>query len=421
MTEPFASDPRPSHERLADVEPRVRAATAALATGGFVVVADDAEDGAVLVALAGQFATPEKINTMVNHAAGIVGCTVARGRAELLDLTLVGPRRAPESMPRYAVSVEAKEGVSTGISAADRACTIVALCDPATRADDLVRPGHVMPALVDRLGTLRRPFAAETAHDLVQISGIAGGAAFSHVLDGVDELRAADAPAFAAARGLPFCSARDVATWRSAHEEHVRDVETGTLGTDHGDLRVEIYESELDGTPHLALVHGDLDAGEDAPLCRVHSQCLTGDVLHSARCDCGQQLNAALDAIQREGRGVLLYLSQEGRGIGLVGKIQAYALQDAGRDTVDANLELGFAADQRDYAVAVQMLRRLGVGRVRLLTNNPAKVRALETLGIAVARREPLEVAPGEHNAAYLRTKRERLGHALQAAVAAER
>jgi 3,4-dihydroxy 2-butanone 4-phosphate synthase/GTP cyclohydrolase II len=410
-----AHDPRPSHERLADVAPRVQAAVAALRSGGFVLVADDALDGAVLTVLAGAAATPENINDMVSHAAGIVGCTVDAERAVALDLTLVGPRRAPDSMPRYAVSVESREGVSTGISAGDRATTIAVLCDPAIGADDLVRPGHIMPALVDRLGTLRRPYAAEAAHDLVQIAGLDGGAAFSHVLDGTEELRAAAAPAFAAARGWPFCTASDVAIWRAATEEHVRDVESGVVQTAHGDLRIDIYESELDSTPHLALVRGDLAAGDLAPLVRVHSQCLTGDVLHSARCDCGQQLHAALDAIGQENRGVLLYLSQEGRGIGLVGKIQAYALQDDGRDTVDANLELGFAADQRDYAVAAQMLRRLGVNRVRLLTNNPQKVAALQALGIQVQDRVPLEMTPGEHNAAYLETKRQRLGHTLGA------
>ncbi len=404
----------PSHHLFDIMRPRVQSALDALRAGDFIVVAEDRPGGVAMVAMAGCLATPDKINELVLHAAGVVAATVDASRAVGLDLGLIPRRRAADWVAQYAISVEAAVGVSTGISAADRSATILALCHPDTIATDLVRPGHVMPILVNALGTLRRPYAPEIAHDLVRAAGLDGGAAIAHVLSGNGELLAADADAFAAELGWPVVRASEIATYRAATEELIARVEGGEVETASGPFRVEIFESQLDHAPHIALVFGAIEADAsdaEAPLVRVHSQCLTGDVLHSARCDCGEQLRSSMAKISASGRGALLYLSQEGRGIGLVGKVQAYALQDAGRDTVDANLELGFAVDQRDYAVAAQLLRRIGWHQVRLLTNNPEKVGGLERLGIQVVERVPLEISPSDDNYAYLQTKRDRLGH----------
>ncbi len=403
----------PSHELLDAVRPRIAAALDALRAGQTVVVVEDRPGGAVYGFAAGILTTTEALNELVSVCGGVIAVTVDDARADALDLPLIERKRAAPWTPMYAVSVEAAVGVSTGISAADRALTSVALCDPATTARDLVRPGHIMPIRVARLGVLRRPYGPEAAHNLVQAAGLHGGAVLAHVIEGNDDVTVETAQAFADRRGLPLVLTSDVALWRATHEELVRVLERGELAAAAGKFMVEVYQSDLDGAPHLALVRGELAAG-GPPLVRIHSQCLTGDVLHSQRCDCGAQLQGALAAVAAEERGAVLYLSQEGRGIGLIGKIQAYALQDQGRDTVDANLDLGFAADQRDYAVAAQMLRRNGVSAIRLLTNNPDKVRAMERLGIRVVETVPLEFAALADNRAYLRTKRDRLGHALR-------
>ncbi|MCO4760248.1 MAG: GTP cyclohydrolase II [Myxococcales bacterium] len=403
----------PSHQRIEAVRTRVNAAVQALCAGKVACVVEDAgASSAVWAVMIGHGMTADRMNHLVSAAGGIISTTVGDTRADALRLAEIPPRRTTPDTPRYAVSVEAAEGVSTGISALDRALTVAALCNPSTDHDDLLRPGHVMPIRVAQMGCLKRPYGPEAAHDLMAIAGQQGGAALAHVISGVSELSAADAPDFAAERGWPVVYVSDVMLLRSVDEQLVQIVREGEVPAEDGNFRVQVWRTVLDGGAHVALARGEL-CGQTAPLVRVHSQCLTGDILHSHRCDCGVQLHEALRRIDDEACGALIYLSQEGRGIGLVGKIKAYDLQDAGMDTVDANLELGFPVDQRDYAAAAQVLRTMGIRRVRLMTNNPEKVTAMERLGIEVVERVSLVLPQTEHNQRYLATKRDRLGHML--------
>ena len=403
----------PSHQRIAEVRARVNRACDALKQGRWVCVAEDRADAdAVWAVMASKDMTADQMNELVSAAGGIIAATVEQSHADALDLPPLRRRRAKASTPQYAVSVEAATGVSTGISAGDRALTVSVLARPDVVASDLVRPGHIMPIRVPALGCLRRPYGPEAAHDLTGLAGLTGGAALSHVVAGTTELKTKDAQAFCDKNDAPLVYVSDVILLRSLDEDLVELLEEGELATEDGDFRVQVWRTNHDGASHVALARGGLSVDEP-PLVRIHSQCLTGDVLHSHRCDCGAQLHEALRRIEVGGEGVLIYLAQEGRGIGLVGKISAYGLQDEGLDTVDANLKLGFAADQRDYAVAAQILLRMGVGAVRLLTNNPDKVEAMRRLGVQVTERVPLKLPPTEHNAAYLQTKKLRLGHLL--------
>ncbi len=390
-------------------------AIATLRSGGVIAVVEDFGNvTAVFAVLASQFATPDAVNDLAAHARGVLAATLTTARAEELNCPALERRRSPAWTPRYGVSVEGAVGVSTGISAADRALTIRLLADPATHAKDLVRPGHIMPAIVGPRGSLERPYGPEAAHDLVVLAGLQPSAVFSHVLAGLDPLAPSAAPAFAEKLGWPLVHVNDVVAWRASHERLVHVVSEGVVETTEGPFRVRIYENDIDRDSHIALIRDPVGAmPAEAPLVRLHSQCLTGDILHSRRCDCGDQLRLAMRAVAQAGHGAIVYLRQEGRGIGLIQKIRAYALQDLGVDTVEANLRLGFAPDERDYAVAAQILRDLGMLDVRLLTNNPQKVQALTRLGVHVASREPIEVAPTPDNARYLATKRDRMGHLL--------
>jgi 3,4-dihydroxy 2-butanone 4-phosphate synthase/GTP cyclohydrolase II len=398
-------------------EAPVHAALRALRAGQVCAIVEDLAGGQAVWAMLPAAGVDEAaVNLLADVARGVVTVAMPQARAEGLDFPLLERKRAPQSQPRYAVSVEAAVGVSTGISAADRALTVRQIAEPHAAAADFVRPGHVMPALVGKRGCLERPYGPEVAHDLMVLAGLAPLAAMSHVLDELDALRPADADAFCAQRGWPVVRASEVLAWRANHERLVRVTSEGKVDTAEGPFRIRVYENELDGTSHVALVRDPPKGAPQGPppLVRLHSQCLTGDILHSRRCDCGDQLRLAMQQVAVSGHGAVVYLRQEGRGIGLVQKIRAYALQDQGVDTVEANLQLGFQADERDYAVAAQILRDLDMNEVRLLTNNPHKLQALTHLGIEVAERVAIEVPPTTDNLRYLQTKRDRMGHLLE-------
>ncbi|MEU0540505.1 bifunctional 3,4-dihydroxy-2-butanone-4-phosphate synthase/GTP cyclohydrolase II [Nocardia sp. NPDC005978] len=392
----------------------IATAVAAMAAGGMVLVVDDEdrENEGDLV-LAAEKATPENIGFLVRHTSGVV-CVPMAG--EDLDRLQLPPMTAINQDPKgtaYTVSVDAISGVSTGISAADRAHTMRLLADPRTRAGELSRPGHVFPLRANPRGVLGRPGHTEAAVDLARLAGLRPAGVIAEVVnDDGSMARLPELLIFARAHRIPIVSIADLIEYRRRLENGIARVVQTRLPTRFGDFRVVGYADEHSGTEHLALVYGD-PAGADT-LTRVHSECLTGDAFGSRRCDCGEQLDAALAAVAEHGRGVVVYLrGQEGRGIGLLNKLRAYELQDQGADTVDANVRLGLPIDARDYGAAARILADLDVRSVRLLSNNPAKQFGLEAHGISVTARVPLHTAPTEHNVHYLRTKRDRMRHQL--------
>jgi 3,4-dihydroxy 2-butanone 4-phosphate synthase/GTP cyclohydrolase II len=390
------------------------AAGEALRAGRMVLLTDRGrrQRGGVVAVLA-EAADPDAVNFMASEARGLVAVAIEAAWAEALGLPLQAAASFELGCENYTVSVEAREGVSTGISAADRAATLAAIADPATTPAALVTPGHIFPAAAIEGGVLVRPGWAEACVDFARAAGTGTALAFCEVLDEGGELSVgAGLSAFASKHGLPTLDIAALVAHRMSTETFVEALSTAPIRTRWGTFDCHVFIDRLEQKQHLALSVGDL-TGVEPVLVRVHSECLTGDVLGSMRCDCGHQLSAAMQRIVAEGRGVTLYLRQEGRGIGLVNKVNAYARQDAGRDPVEANIELGFDADARDFRVGAQMLLALGAQKIRLMTNNPRKVADLTRFGVEVVSREPIELEPGAHNTTYLRAKKEKLGHLL--------
>jgi 3,4-dihydroxy 2-butanone 4-phosphate synthase/GTP cyclohydrolase II len=386
-----------------------------IAAGKAVIVVDDEDrenEGDLI--FAAEFATPELLAFMVRYTSGYVCVPITEAEADRLELPPMYRVNQDRRGTAYTVTVDAREGVSTGISAADRAHTIQLLASPETTAADLSRPGHVVPLRARDGGVLRRPGHTEAAVDLAVLAGLRpAGVLCEMVNDDGTMMRLKHLEEFAEEHDLALISIADLIAYRRRTERQVERVVETRMPTEHGLFRAVGYRASYDGAEHVALVFGDLGDGEDV-LVRVHSECLTGDVFASLRCDCGPQLHAAMDRVAAEGRGIVLYMrGHEGRGIGLLHKLQAYQLQDAGRDTVDANLDLGLPADARDYGTGAQILVDLGVKSMRLLTNNPAKRAGLEGYGLLVLGRVPLPVRPHPENVRYLRTKRDRMGHLL--------
>lgn len=393
----------------------VDAAVASLRAGKPVVVTDDQdrENEGDLILIA-ELATTENLAFMIRHTSGVLCVPMQPADLDRLNLPPMTAVNDDRRQTAYAVSVDAKEGITTGISAADRAQTIRVLVDPKSGPNDLGRPGHVFPLRSASGGVLRRPGHTEAAVDLARIAGCTpAGVIAELVKDDGSMMRYDDCKAFAQAHGLVMLTIADLISYRSQHEKQVTQVASARLPTLYGDFQAIGYQSLVDGSEHVALVCGEIGDGEDV-LVRAHSECLTGDVFASLRCDCGSQLHAAMEKVAKEGRGVVLYMrGHEGRGIGLMHKLQAYQLQEQGQDTVDANLSLGLPADARDYGTGAQILADLGVKSMRLLTNNPAKRAGLEGYGLSIKERVPLTTVPTEENAAYLKTKSEKLGHDL--------
>jgi len=397
----------------------VEQAVADIAAGKAVVVVDDEtreNEGDIIFAAAK--ATPELMAFTIRHSSGVICVPMPADMLDRLEIPLMTPHNKDKLRTAYTISVDARDGVSTGISAADRAHTARVLADSATEPWEITRPGHVFPLRYREGGVLVRRGHTEAAVDLAKLAGLTpAGVLVEVVNDDGTMKRAPELREFADEHGLAMISIEDLVRYRRRTERHVERVAETRLPTKYGDFTAYGYRITIDDSEHIALVYGDLsgaaERGEPV-LTRVHSECLTGDVFGSRRCDCGPQLEEALERIAKEGRGVVVYLrGHEGRGIGLAAKLQAYQLQDGGRDTVDANLDLGLPADDRHYGTATQVLRDLGVTSVRLLTNNPAKTSSLEDYGVTVAERVPLTPHPSDHNLAYLITKRDRMGHII--------
>jgi 3,4-dihydroxy 2-butanone 4-phosphate synthase/GTP cyclohydrolase II len=385
--------------------------------GGMVVVVDDEDrenEGDLI--MAAQDVSSENMAFFLEHTSGVFCVPLESERADQLELPLMVVANTEAQRTAFTVSVDYRHGTSTGISTADRAATVRALIDPQTRASDLNRPGHIFPLRYRAGGVLKRAGHTEATVDLCRLAGKFPSGVLCEIVtaDKSGMARLPELEVFAAKHGLPLISIADLIRYRRHHEKLVRRVAESSLPTEHGQFQAYVFESVLDGEQHLALVYGDISTTRDV-LVRVHSECLTGDVMGSMRCDCGPQLHTALAKIAAEGAGVVVYLrGHEGRGIGLGHKIRAYALQEDGADTVDANIELGLPVDSREYGIGAQILVDLGVTSMRLMTNNPSKYGGLEGFGLEIVERVALESLPTEFNIDYLRTKRERMGHLLE-------
>ncbi len=382
--------------------------------GKMVVVCDDEDrENEGDLTMAAQFATPEAVNFMATHGRGLICLSLTPLRCDELGLDLMAAKNESPFETPFTVSIEAREGVTTGISAHDRARTIQVAIDPESSPRDLVQPGHIFPLKSRAGGVLERIGQTEAAVDLARLAGLNPAGVICEVMnDDGTMARVGDLVGYCDRHGLKMVTVADLIAYRRRHDKLVERVVSTKLPTGFGDFDAVGYRELVGGKHHVALVKGEVDGASDV-LVRVHSECLTGDVFHSLRCDCGEQLESALAMIEREGQGVLLYLSQEGRGIGLLNKLRAYKLQEGGLDTVEANLQLGLPADLRDYGIGAQILVDLGLSSIRILTNNPKKIRGLEGYGLSVSEQVPIEHLSNPHNEDYLRAKRDRMGHTL--------
>jgi 3,4-dihydroxy 2-butanone 4-phosphate synthase/GTP cyclohydrolase II len=393
---------------------RVEDAIEAIRAGQMIIVVDDEDrENEGDLTIAASAVTPDVINFMARHGRGLICMPMAGARLDELEVPLMVTQNTARFETAFCVSIEARHRTSTGISAADRAATVAAAIDPATKPGDLARPGHMFPLRAREGGVLVRAGQTEAAVDLARIAGLYPAGVICEIMNEDGSMaRVPQLARFAKRHGILMITIADLIKYRMRTERMVRRVGEADLPTRYGQFRVFAYESLTDRETHVAMVRGEIGEGHDV-LVRVHSRCLTGDVFHSARCDCGDQLESALRRIDAEKRGVLLYLNQEGRGIGISNKILAYALQDQGFDTVEANERLGFKPDQRDYGIGAQILSDLGVRSMRLLTNNPRKFVGLEGYGLSVSETLPIEIPPTETNRRYLRAKKDKLGHRL--------
>jgi 3,4-dihydroxy 2-butanone 4-phosphate synthase / GTP cyclohydrolase II len=383
--------------------------------GEFVIIVDDEDrENEGDLCIAAERVTAESINFMARFGRGLICLALTEERCAELELPLMVENNTTNFGTAFTVSIEARGRVTTGISAADRAETVRVAIDPRTRPYDLARPGHVFPLRARKGGVLKRAGQTEASIDLAAIAGVMPAAVICEIMNEDGTMaRLPDLKEFAIKHGLKIISVADIIKYRMQTEKHVHCLAAPVLPTDHGEFRVHAYKSDITGEEHVALVKGEIHE-DDEVLVRVHSSCLTGDVFHSSRCDCGDQLERAFALIALEGKGVILYLLQEGRGIGLINKLRAYELQDQGDDTIEANAKLGFAPDIRDYGTGSQILRDLGVRKIRLMTNNPAKFVAIEGFGLEIVERVPLEIAPSTTTQKYLETKKKKLGHILE-------
>ncbi len=393
---------------------RIEDAIETIRQGRMVIVVDDEDrENEGDLTIAAEKVTPDAINFMARHGRGLICLSMTPERLDELEIPLMVSQNTSRFETAFCVPIEAKARTTTGISAADRAATVLTAIDPATRPGDLARPGHMFPLRSREGGVLVRAGQTEAAVDLARAAGLYPAGVICEIMNEDGTMaRVPQLAKFAKRHRLPMITIADLIKYRVRHESLVKCVASAELPTDFGEFHIFVFKNQIDQQEHIALVRGDISDGTNV-LVRVHSSCLTGDVLHSIRCDCGEQLDAAMQRIAQEGRGVLLYLNQEGRGIGLANKIRAYELQDEGFDTVEANERLGFKADQRDYGMGVQILRELGVRSMRLLSNNPRKLVGIEGYGLTVSEWLPLEIPASESTRRYLKTKKEKLGHKL--------
>jgi 3,4-dihydroxy 2-butanone 4-phosphate synthase / GTP cyclohydrolase II len=393
---------------------KIEDAIQAIRDGRMIIVVDDEDrENEGDLTIAAEKITPDAINFMAKHGRGLICMPMTAERLVELDIPQMVEQNTARFDTAFCVAIEAKGVTSSGISAGDRAATVLAAIDPRTRPSDLARPGHMFPLRARPGGVLVRAGQTEAAVDLARIAGLYPAGVICEIMnDDGNMARVPELTTYARRHKLLMITVADLIQYRMRTEALVHRVASAALPTEHGDFRVIAFESAIDRETHVALVKGDLGAGDDV-LVRVHSRCLTGDVFHSARCDCGPQLDAAMERIASEGRGVLLYLNQEGRGIGIANKIRAYELQDQGLDTVEANERLGFKADQRDYGIGVQILKNLGVRSMRLLSNNPRKLVGIEGYELSVVDWIPLEIPASDNTRRYLKTKKDKLGHKL--------